>query len=56
MIHKTHTTLENTEGVIKKSNPEKLAKKDTQDQNKQQNNNTTQYVLDTTIRKQTDIA
>jgi hypothetical protein len=33
-------------------NPEKLSTKDTQDEDKQ-NNNTTQYVLDTTMRKQT---
>jgi hypothetical protein len=35
-------------------NPEKLATQDTQDENKQ-SKNTTQYVLDTTIRKQTQI-
>ena len=35
-------------------NPEKLATYDTQDEAKQ-NKNTTQYVLDTTIRKQTQI-
>ena len=35
-------------------NSEKLAKLDTQDEDKQ-NKNTTQYVLDTTIRKQTQI-
>ena len=33
-------------------NPEKLSTQDTQDEDKQ-NNNTTQYVLDTTMRKQT---
>jgi hypothetical protein len=33
------------------NNSEKLATKDTQDEDKQ-NKNTTQYVLDTTIRKQ----
>ena len=33
-------------------NSEKLAKHDTQDEDKQ-NKNTTQYVLDTNIRKQT---
>jgi hypothetical protein len=37
-----------------KDNPEKLATYDTQDVEKQ-NKNTTQYVLDTTIRKQTQI-
>jgi hypothetical protein len=35
-------------------NPEKLATQDTQDEEKQ-TSNTTQYVLDTTIRKQTQI-
>ena len=35
-------------------NPEKLATQDTQEEEKQ-NKNTTQYVLDTTIRKQTQI-
>jgi hypothetical protein len=35
-------------------NPEKLATKGTQDEEKQ-NKNTTQYVLDTTIRKQAQI-
>ena len=34
------------------TNPEKLATYGTQDED-QQNKNTTQYVLDTTIRKQT---
>ena len=51
--------LENTEGTMKcretsKSNPEKLATQGTQDEEKQ-NKNTTQYVLDTTMRKQTQI-
>ena len=36
------------------NNPEKLATQITQDENKQ-NKNTTQYVLDTTTRKQTQI-
>ena len=35
-------------------NPEKLATWGTQDEEKQ-NKNTTQYVLDTTVRKQTQI-
>jgi hypothetical protein len=35
-------------------NPEKLATSGTQDEEKQ-NKNTTQYVMDTTIRKQTQI-
>jgi len=36
-------------------NPEKLATLDTQDEDKHKRNNTTQYVLDTSIRKQTQI-
>jgi len=36
------------------SNPEKLATLDTQDEDKQ-NKTTTQYMLDTTMRKQTQI-
>ena len=36
------------------NNPEKLATYDTQDEEKQ-NKNTTQYVLDTTIRQHTQI-
>jgi hypothetical protein len=39
-------------GQSKMDNPEKLAIQATQDEQKQ-NKNTTQYVLDTTIRKQT---
>jgi hypothetical protein len=35
-------------------NPEKLATQDTHEEEKE-NKNTTQYVLDTTIRKQTQI-
>ena len=35
-------------------NPEKLATKDTQDEDKQ-NKNRTQYVMDTSIRKETHI-
>jgi hypothetical protein len=35
-------------------NPEKLATRGTQDEEKQ-NKNTTEYALDTTIRKQTQI-
>jgi hypothetical protein len=41
-------------GQSKMSNPEKLATYGTQDEEKQ-SNNTTQYVLDTAIRKQTQI-
>jgi hypothetical protein len=37
---------------MKRDNPEKLATQETQDEEKQ-NKNTTLYVLDTTIRKQT---
>jgi hypothetical protein len=40
---------------IKKDNPEKLATWGKQDKEKQ-NKNTTQYVFDTTIRIQTEIA
>jgi hypothetical protein len=36
------------------NNPEKLATQETQDEEKQ-NRNTTQYMLDTTIRKQTQM-
>ena len=41
-------------GKSKKDNPEKPATQGTQDEEKQ-NKTTTQYVLDTTIRKQTQI-
>ena len=52
---KYHTiSVENTEGVIKMDNREKLATQSTQDEEKQ-NKNTTQYALDTTMRKQTQI-
>ena len=44
--------LENTEGAIKMDNPEKLA---TYDRQSEENKITTQYVLDTTLRKQTQI-
>ena len=49
-------TLEKTNGAVKKDDPdlEKLATQGTQDEDKQ-NKNTTQYVLDTTIRQQTQI-
>jgi hypothetical protein len=47
-------TLENTEGAIKMDNQEKLATYDTQDEDKQ-SENTTQYALDTTMCKQTQI-
>ena len=46
--------LENTEGTIKKDNPEKLAAYGAHDEEKQ-NKNTTQYVLYTIIHKQTQI-
>jgi hypothetical protein len=39
----------------KMDNPEILATYGTQSEDKQNNNNTTQYVLDTTIRKQTQM-
>ena len=41
-----------SKGQSKMNNPEKLATYGTQDED-QHNKNTTQYVLDTTIRKQT---
>ena len=44
--------LENTEGVMKKDNPE--ATLGAQEEDKR-NKNTTQYVLDFTMRKQTHI-
>jgi len=46
--------LENTEGQLKMNNQEKkkLANQSTQDEEKQIKN-TTQYVLDTILRKQT---
>ena len=47
-------TLENTEGAIKMDNQEKPTTQGTQDEDKQ-NKNTTQYVLDTTMHKQTNI-
>jgi hypothetical protein len=43
--------IENTEGVIKNGQLEKQATQDEETQNK----NTTQYVMDTTLRKQTQI-
>ena len=47
--------LENTEGAIKKKeNPEKPAPCGTKD-DEIQNKNTTQYVLDITMRNQTQI-
>ena len=48
-------TLQNTEVTIKMDNPEKLATQSTQDEGKQ-SKNTTQYALDTTMRKQTHIS
>ena len=44
--------LENTEGAIEMENPEELVPLGDEKQNK----NTTQYVLNTTICKQTQIA
>ena len=46
--------LENTEGAIKKENPEELTTWDTQDEEKQ-HKNTTQHGLDTNMRKRTQI-
>jgi hypothetical protein len=46
--------LENTEEAIKKNNPEELATQRTQDEEKQYKN-TTQYVLDATVCKQTQM-
>ena len=43
--------LENTERASKNDNPEKLATQGAQDEEKQ-NKNTTQYVLDSAMRKQ----
>ena len=51
MINKRQTI---PKGQSKMDNPEKLATYGTQDEDKQ-NKNTTQYVLDTTIHKQTQI-
>jgi hypothetical protein len=42
-------------GQSKMDNPEKLATLGTQDEKKRQNKITTPYVLDTTMRKQTQI-
>ena len=47
--------LENTEEVIKKDNPEKLATQDTYDERKKNNKSTTQNVVDIIMRKQTQI-
>ena len=47
-------TFENTELVIRMDNPEKQATIVTQNEEKQ-NKNTTQYVLDITIRKHKNI-
>ena len=47
-------TLANIEGAIKTVNPEKLATYGTKDEEKQ-NKNKTHYVLDTTLRKRTQI-
>jgi hypothetical protein len=47
-------TLENTDGQSKMDNPEKLATYGRQDDEKQ-SKNTTQYVLDTTVRTQTQM-
>ena len=44
--------LENNERVIKIDNPEKMATQGTQDEEKQ-SKNTTQYMLDATMRQPT---
>ena len=46
--------LENTEGVIKNDNPEKLATQCGEDEEKQ-NKHTIQYMLETTIPNKTQI-
>ena len=48
-------TLENTEEAVKMNNTETLATWGTQDK-KNKNKITTKYVLNTTIRKQTQIS
>jgi len=45
--------LENTEGAIKKDNPEKRATLGTQKEEKQQNKSTTQYVTPLYTNKHT---
>ena len=52
--HRTNKCQRIAKGQSKMDNPEKLATQGTQDEDKQ-NNNTTQYLLDTTIRKQAQI-
>ena len=59
MCHRIYKTTINKrqripKGQSKMDNPEKLATYGTQDQEKQ-NKNTTQYVLDTTMHKKTQI-
>ena len=56
MDHPEKLTTQDTQDEEKqnKNNPEKLTTQGTQDEEKQ-NKNKTQYVLDTTIRKQTQI-
>jgi hypothetical protein len=46
--------LENTEGAIKNGHPDKLTTYGPKDE-ENQNKNTTQYVLDITLRKHTQI-
>ena len=48
--HRTNKCQRIPKGQSKKDNPEKLATQGTQDEEKQNNKTTTQYVLDTTIR------
>ena len=49
-VHRTNKCQRIPKGQSKKDNPEKLATQGTQDEEKQNNKTTTQYVLDTTIR------
>ena len=54
MVHKINKRQRIPKGQSNMDNPEKLATYGTQDEEKQ-NKHTTQYVLNTTIRKQTQI-
>ena len=54
MVHKINKRQTTLKGQSKRDSPEKLATYDTPDEEKQ-SKNTTQYVLNTTMRKQTQI-
>ena len=58
MLNHSLTEVNKRQGIpkmqLKKDNPQKLATQGIQDE-EEQNKNTTEYVLDTTIRKQTQI-